>query len=205
MPRQQPQAAARPAENGGTVTDAPVARVLSIDPSSTCMGYAVMTEAKALVDCGLLKPLRTRDPANARIETMVGEAVRLAQEMKPTRILIEDTSGKVGRRHRGNGAGLAVHGKSIGWLVGRLFPLGIPITLVPENDWTNGVQKARRQQIVAVAFRPQYQAAQDKGGDAADAIGLARWWFVQHFIASLYCNPVPSSVARAAGGAGEAE
>ena len=151
--------------------------ILSFDPGSKVMGYALMSSARDLIECGLLKPERTRDDANARIETMVAEAVRVVIAARPDRIVIEDTSGKVGARHRGNGAGLAVHGKAVGWLVGKLATTGIPLSLVSENEWTRGVQKARRQQIVAQEFRG-YDPAADGGGDAADAIGLARHWFV---------------------------
>lgn len=152
--------------------------ILALDPSSTCSGYAAMTDANILVDAGKIKPHRASDPANARIRAMAADVLVLVEQHKPEVVVVEDTSGKVARRHGGGGAGLAVYGKAIGWLVATLEAAGVRVVTVLENDWSRGQPKRRRQQIVAAAFKG-YDAAKDSGGDVADAIALGQWWFVE--------------------------
>lgn len=166
------------APNAATLT------VLAIDPSSTCTGYAVFAGGK-LVDAGRLTPARTRDDANVRILAMLDALDDLCREhAELSHIVIEDTSGKVGRRHGGAGAGLAIHGKAVGavWLH-LLLRRHAPLTLVRENDWTRGTPKDTRKLRVARAHRGAYDPAQDKGGDVADAIGLGEWWLAEQRVA----------------------
>lgn len=121
-------------------------RIIALDPSSTVVGYAVMNS-------------RSR--------------------------LIEWTKGKVGKRHHGSGAGLAVYGCGVGAIATECEhwcrlrrPRGNPdyvVIPVLENDWTRGVNKEVRQIAIAAEY-PDYHISDDPGGDAADAIGLARWW-----------------------------
>lgn len=150
---------------------------LSLDPSSTCTGYAVMTGPDSLIDAGRLLPAKKNAPANERIESILKDLAALIKQYQPDRIIIEDTSGKVGKRHKGSGAGLAVHGKAIGavWQTCRRYIDGVHC--VCENEWTRGVPKLKRQMIVAATFKG-YNATKDGGGDVSDAIGLGRWFFV---------------------------
>ncbi len=152
--------------------------ILALDPSSQKTGYALLTPAGTLTEHGLLKPRRIRDDANARIDAMVFSLREIVAEYAPDAIIIEDTSGKVGARHKGNGAGLAIHGKA----VGRLHQAAIDalgekgrVVMVLENDWTRRTPKAVRQNRAAYLF-PDYKPAADKGGDMADAIMLGVWW-----------------------------
>lgn len=117
-------------------------RILSFDPSSTCIGYAEMTgcrddddpagEAYAwgsgadvdvqLVNAGRLKPARGTKTAAERVESMCADLLDLVLEVMPQAIVLEMTSGKVNRkRHKGKGAGLAVYGFAVGaaWAVAR--------------------------------------------------------------------------------------
>ena len=156
-------------------------RVLALDPSSTAVGYAVLAGSRVLVDAGRLLPARARDEANARIRAMGADLRRLlAEHADVAAVVVEDTSGKVGRhRHGGGGAGLAVYGKALGYLWAVVeVATGRSPELVLENVWTRGVSKAQRQQIVTYEF-PTYPADRDPGGDVADAIGLARWWLIE--------------------------
>ena len=152
-------------------------KVLALDPSSTCVGYAVLATARQLLDAGRLTPTRERDDANARIRAMAADLRRVLAEYPDAVVVVEDTSGKVGRgRHGGGGAGLAVYGKALGYLIRVVEEAtGREPALVLENVWTAGKSKAVRQRRVAATF-PGYPADDDPGGDVADAIGLAAWW-----------------------------
>jgi hypothetical protein len=154
--------------------------IIAFDPSSSVTGYAVMTDARTVTDCGKLTPGRARDDANTRIRVMVAEAVLLIRQVRPDWVVIEDTSGKVSGRHRGSGAGLAIYGKAVGWFLAELERV-VPgkVVAVLENDWTRGTKKGTRQRIVAAEYRGAYDPAQDPGGDVSDAIGIGRWWFVE--------------------------
>jgi hypothetical protein len=48
-----------------------------------------------------------------------------------------------------------------------------PVVLVPDNAWTGGMDKRKRQALM-IASEPVYAAfaPRDKGADAADAVGL---------------------------------
>lgn len=154
-------------------------KLLAIDPSSSCSGYAVMSDERTLIECGKLKPTRAKDGPNTRIRTMVNEALQLIAEHQPDWVVVEDTSGKVARRHGGGGgAGLAIYGKAVGWFICQMEQrMPGRVTCVVENLWTRGVSKPKRQAFIASLYRP-YDPKQDTGGDVADAIGLGRWWFV---------------------------
>ena len=156
--------------------------VLALDPSSTCVGYAVLDGPRSLLDAGRLTPARQRDDANARIRSMGADLRRLLAEHPAAAVVVEDTSGKVARHGRGrgmNGAGLAVYGKALGYLWAVVeVQLGRPPELVLENVWTRGVAKAARQRVVAMEYQ-SYAADRDPGGDVADAIALGRWWLVE--------------------------
>lgn len=146
-------------------------RILSLDPSSSITGYAVIDGSK-VVDAGTLRPNKTRDDSNQRIRVMVAEVAGLVKEHKPDWIVIEDTSGKAQKRHGGGGAGLSIYGKAIGWFAcecEKLMPGKVKMIL--ENEWTRGVSKKTRQSRVASLVKG-YDAANDKGADTADAIGL---------------------------------
>lgn len=182
-------------------------RILALDPSSTCIGYAEMVGFAPceqveveLVAAGRLVPRSERHPANERITDMLGDLTALILEVHPAAIVIEDTSGKVGCRARGrgvNGAGLAVYGKAVGAVWRTAFEtavadarnrinLGIlaatasaaPVEMVTENEWTEGVAKVRRASRVAAMF-PEYSAHADPGLDVADAIGIGRYWLTR--------------------------
>ena len=149
-------------------------KLIAFDPSSSVIGYAIIeTIGVKVVEAGLLKPDKTTDDANTRIRAMIRDAQELIAEQDPDAIVIEDTSGKVARRHgAGGGAGLAVYGKAVGWLAcacERIRPG--KVTLILENEWTGGVSKARRALNVR-SVAPLIDLSSDKGGDAADAIGV---------------------------------
>jgi hypothetical protein len=138
-----------------------------------------MASRYELLEFGRLTPANRKDDALKRISGFGTEIVDVIKDLHPDRVVIEVTSGKVGgRRHMGNGAGLATYGMAVGFIwsaceqiVGRER-----VDTVYENDWSNGVPKDRRLRHVASQF-PAYAQYSDPGGDAGDAIGLGQWWF----------------------------
>lgn len=155
--------------------------LLALDPSSTLTGYAIFRRG-ALAECGLLRPDRTADAANDRIAAMARDLFDVVRLERPDAIVVEDTSGKVARRLGKVGAGLAVYGKAVGYLLAtaRWSASGLPnpceVATVLENDWTAGTPKVVRQRRVARMHPGLYDASADAGGDAADAVGLGEWW-----------------------------
>lgn len=155
-------------------------RLISFDPSSTRTGYAIFDGPSVILEAGYLSADRKLD-AISRIHVMCAEAVDLLVNNVPDRAVLEITSGKVGRRHRGAGAGLAVYGMAVGamsWALRSM--LGEDLEYVPENAWTRGVPKRIRTERMACLFPEHREAfAKDTGGDVADAIGLGVWLFSQ--------------------------
>jgi hypothetical protein len=153
--------------------------VLALDPSSTCVGYALLRAADVLVECGRLTPAKARATPAHRIPTIGQELAALLAATTPTEVVIEITSGKVAghARARGhNGAGLGVYGMAVGYLWREcVAAVGESVATVEENVWTAGVPKNRRARYIATLF-PVYRTANDPGGDIADAIGLGRWY-----------------------------
>jgi len=159
--------------------------IFSLDPSSTRTGWALMKPPEQLIRAGLLLPDKQTAQSEFRIDAMCQSLWQLMNLHQPKTILIEWTSGKVGKRHKGGGAGLAVHGAATGalwrevlaWL--RWQPpenqIDTKVLLVKENDWTRQIPKADRIAAVAAAYR-EYSPDDDKGGDIADAIGLNVWY-----------------------------
>ena len=156
--------------------------VLSLDPSSTVVGWSVMASATRLIGAGLITPAIHSEPSYGRICGMRHDLRDLLDEQQPATILIEWTRGKVGKRHHGRGAGLAVYGCGVGAMATECehWSETHPAAVVPiyENDWTRGVPKRDRQLAIASMF-DQYRVGDDPGGDMADAIGLGVWWFRQ--------------------------
>jgi len=157
--------------------------IFSLDPGSKKTGWALMRPPEQLVKAGLLLPDKQTAPSEFRIDAMCRSLWTLLNYWQPKTIIIEWTSGKVGKkRHHGGGAGLAVHGAATGalyrecvaWL--RWQPpqnqLETTISLIKENEWCRSVSKRDRAAAVAATFR-EYKPEQDSGGDIADAIGIS--------------------------------
>lgn len=153
--------------------------LIALDPSSTKTGYAVFDAAGFPVDAGVLKPINPKHHANARIIAMIDGLIEVVAEHRPTLGIVEDTSGKVGMaaRARGvNGAGLAIHGKAVGWMLstlGNLLGSRERVKAVLENDWTDGVPKLIRANRTRYTF-PHLEKLDDL--DALDAVGVGHWW-----------------------------
>ena len=89
--------------------------ILAMDPSSTKTGWALLDRSEHLLQGGILTPDKIRSEPQFRISAMCRDLRQLLGELDPETILIEITSGKVGRnRHGGSGAGLGVYGMAVG-------------------------------------------------------------------------------------------
>lgn len=154
-------------------------KLLALDPSSTRTGYAIMESPDTVVEAGYLRG-RTSDQALDRILRIERELTALFFVNSLRWCVIEIPSGKVGARHGGGGAGLAVYGMAVGILLGFVNSslCGGKADTVTETVWTRGVPKAKRRQLIAAQF-PMYRRimSRDSGGDVSDAIGLGQWWF----------------------------
>ena len=161
--------------------------ILGLDPSSTTTGYAILNGPDNLREAGLFAPTNKRAPALERIAEMIDDLTATIADYHPSRAVIEITSGKVGKRHGGQGAGLAVYGMAVGALWWATVKLLGPdqVTAIDENTWTQGIPKRRRQMELFARF-PKYadwaNGGNDPGADAADAIGVARWWMMREQI-----------------------
>lgn len=151
-------------------------RILSLDPSSTCTGYAVLDDT-AVLDAGLIKGTRAA-PLLDRLTHMIIEVRDLFNQYAPTDIIIEVPTGKQYTRRPGYQSGLAVWAFAAGTIYGYARTLGVPVHGVSNVEWTRGYSKEKRRLAVQAGCK-SYDPQRDKGGDVADAIALA-WWWLSH-------------------------
>ena len=153
--------------------------ILSLDPSSTIVGFAFMRFDGGLVRAGVIEPVKRAEPSYRRILSMRKDLRFILNEYCPDTILVEWTKGKVGGRHHGCGAGLAVYGCGVGAIATEADHWAetndSTVKAILENDWTRGVPKNTRRIAVASLYQ-EYKIGGDPGGDIADAIGMAVWW-----------------------------
>jgi len=154
--------------------------ILGIDPSSTAAGCALLDEGGRLLDAWIIKPAKISAAPQFRIDSICGDIAELLGVVSPDIIVIEWTVGKVGlRRHKGQGAGLAIYGAAVGavWQAVKNWARGkiCEIVLIPENEWTRGVSKGQRTARISSTY-PGYDLDADKGGDVADAIGIVEYF-----------------------------
>jgi Holliday junction resolvasome RuvABC endonuclease subunit len=174
--------------------------ILSIDPSSTCIGYAVVNslESSGLVEAGRIKPSTGKDAVNylhpklarwlarkelsamRRIESMSPDVFELIERVAPTVVAVEVPSGLFGTgAKRGARGSLTTYGLAAGRIYElcqhRSEQIGIPCLPITERMWTTGAGNKTRRLPNIVAIYRQYDPSKDPGGDIADAIGIARW------------------------------
>ena len=166
-------------------------KILALDPSSTRTGYAVMTGAESVEEAGYLRPSRTRDKPEARIDAMCDDLGELLETHKPQRAVIEVPSGRPGKgAKRGATGQLATYGVAVGELR-RVCKDMLPalqtgswsaplVKSVTEREWTHGRTQASRRRWAASVW-PAYREsmAKDSGADVADALLIGEWWFNQ--------------------------
>ena len=168
--------------------------ILARDPSSTCTGYALLGDARRLVEAGVLSPVDAKAAPIVRIGLMMDQLAALIEEHKPERVIIEITSGKIAGRLRGSGmdgAGLGVYGMGVGamYAVARLAVGDDCVVPIEENRWTRQVGKGIRHRATAERF-PKHRGAILKDHNMADAIGLGVWWFDTQAMERAFAAPV---------------
>jgi Holliday junction resolvasome RuvABC endonuclease subunit len=158
--------------------------ILSIDPSSSCTGYAV-TVSDRLLDAGRLTGNKKTDPALDRVLTMRHDLLAVLAEFNPTIILIEMPLEKQRTRNPSMKSGMSIWAGAAWalWMVcvdwtqwpdvfEELQPNVHPVS---NTLWTSGSSKDERQLKVRARFK-NYEPAADPGQDASDAIALSMWW-----------------------------
>ena len=162
--------------------------ILSLDPSSTCTGWAVMDYGEQYVASGRLLPGHVKiEPKELApyycIDAMCLGLHKLLEEYRPQEVVMEWTSGKRAARLGQNVSHLAIYGVAVGAIwreavnwTAYWTDKGTPCAVVSylENTWTQGQAKGHRIQIAQALFR-QYDPTRDSGGDEADAIMLNVW------------------------------
>ncbi len=162
--------------------------ILSLDPSSTCTGWAVMDYGEQYIASGFLSPPTVQVEPTAleayyRIDAMCLSLRKLLDQYKPQEIVMEWTSGKRAARLGQNVSHLAIYGVAVGAIwreavnwTAYWTDKGTPCAVASylENTWTKGQPKGHRIQIAQAMF-PQYDPERDSGGDEADAIMLNVW------------------------------
>ena len=160
--------------------------ILSLDPSSTCTGWAVLATGEQYLASGRLLPKIVKiEPKGLapyyRIDAMCLELRKLLEEYRPCEVVMEWTSGKRAGRLGQNVSHLAIYGVAVGAIwreavnwTGYWTDRGIPcaVTSYLENDWTRGKPKDHRIQLARMMFTRDYDPSKDAGGDEADALML---------------------------------
>lgn len=159
--------------------------LLSLDPSSTAIGFALSRSAKQLIDAGVVRPDDGDAPYLLRVDDMLGQlegVIYAAISQGCTRAIVEmpgkhQSRGKGGKK-RSSGASLMFYGAACGavrQLCRQLFREGNRVESVGSDGWSRS-SKAERQLAVMAAFK-EYKPASDKGMDCSDAIALGQWWW----------------------------
>lgn len=150
-------------------------KLLSLDPSSTAIGYCISTGHGKLVEFG---KITGKGDVLPRLNIhMLPDLAKIIEMHKPDVCLVETPAPQQGGRmaHRGQ----ANYGMAVGMVLRDLHHAGIELHTTRADQWTNGVAKKTRQRWIEQRYR-DYTIKGDCGGDKADAIGLADWWWARN-------------------------
>lgn len=160
--------------------------VVAFDPSITRTGYAALRKVEGCpdpepIEFGAITPTKKRNrkaiPSTERIEQLVAEIRAVVARFDGANFVVEITSGKTSKRHKGRGAGLGTYGMAVGRVVGELLATQPHVRQIYENEWTRGFSKGDRKRTAALAY-PAYgeiEQERDPEGDISDALMLAEW------------------------------
>lgn len=155
--------------------------VLSFDPSSKRLGYAYFV-GRELEQCGLVKPDKDTLPVAMRIIQIADTVPGLIKRYEPDFVLIEFFTEPPKSIGGDRGPALAVCGQAYGAVLisamkadwGGDDPRNCVVPI--SNTWTKGTTKDSRKVYAGLNYPKKYEASQDPGGDAADAICLGEHW-----------------------------
>ena len=159
-------------------------KLIALDPSSSCTGYAVFANGK-LIDAGRLRG-KSAATALYRISAMRLDLLNeLLAEHQPQTIVIEMPLEKQHTRTPGKKSGLPIWGMAAGALWATCLQYADettdgPCSVYPVSNtlWTRGKSKDARQLAVKMEHKG-YDPAKDRGADVSDAIALGQWWLAQ--------------------------
>ena len=155
--------------------------LISIDPSSTCFGYAVFStvtndlrQSWKLLQAALLLPDKGGLSATVRIDQLRRYKDGPDQ---PTRAIVEIMGTKqFAKAASGRRSSLPVVALAMGRAWGVCVQeLGYYVDTV-DIAWTQGTTKEIRKAHAHAEYSNYYDPEQDPGGDAADAICMAEYW-----------------------------
>jgi hypothetical protein len=168
---------------------APGVFIVSLDPSSTCTGYAVMETAHPvprMIEAGRFRG-KSKSSPEARVLAMRGDLLALLEEARPQVVLVEMPLEKQHSRTEGKRSGMAVWAgaawaiwmAAYDWAEARnLEEDGIPgrrVVPVSNTEWTRGMSKQARRALVLATY-PNIDLTADTGGDTSDAIAMLLRW-----------------------------
>ncbi len=184
--------------------------IISIDPSSTATGVALFSRAEnlgsqhRLVRWTTIRPKGTKTPTERCLlmAATVAERVReyAAGETRSPVVVIEIP----GAQGRGStGMGLLTLGVALGMILKALHDSGLRVEMIPANRWTRLDQtycmpKDARAERIRQRFPEYTKDANDKGLDAADAIGLGAWYLGHFPRPAKGAKPLKASASPAA-------
>jgi len=156
-------------------------RLLSLDPSLTATGYALLGrnhEGKLVVaDAGIIRPEKAKAPTQFRVDAICGQVREVIREHSPSTVIVECPTHKQHTRQAHKLSGLPLWGMLSGAVYATCREMsGAPLCVdMVSNEWTRGTTKLARQRQIA-AIVNSYHPTLDRGADVSDAIAMALWW-----------------------------
>jgi hypothetical protein len=156
--------------------------IICVDPSTTTAGLAMFSAEKQLVKWAMVRPQKTQDPINRCVlisSAVTSKVVEYAKnDVKSVIVLIEMPGAQV---RSAAGSGLITLGIGVGMILKHLSMVGFKIEMIHVNKWTrlnhtHCLPKDVRGEMIRRAFPAYATEENDRGLDAADAIGLGAWF-----------------------------
>lgn len=170
-------------------------RLLAIDPSLTCTGWAVMESADSVIAHGTATP--KAGPIQDRIDELCADLEQLAIGHLVGAVVIETPAMNM----RGGRDRAVTSGAAYGFCAGQVFRAlkaegvqrGFTVYGTSATDWTKSLGSAVRRtrgdtyklnRVRAVEYMiPSLKGGlgvKSKAGNVADAILIGRWWFQRY-------------------------
>lgn len=159
-------------------------RVLALDPSTTCTGWALLTGPRIETDteqCGRIKPSSGKIPSWERVAEMASDLLRLIDDLTPTHIVIEWPSVHVRKDRRGRSSvGLSVYGTAPGAAyVACMMRGGFELHAVESSTWTRTMPR-KEDRAIRLSGVSAWSRDADPKLDVCDAILMGQWWIERH-------------------------
>jgi Holliday junction resolvasome RuvABC endonuclease subunit len=167
------------------------ARVIGIDPSLGCTGWAITTGPETVVEGGIITP--EGETLMERARSITDQLLAIIKPLGRPAIVVETpaTQRKAWGGFKGqNPMSAAAYAFVVGVVVGRLEPYGEPLLTVAPDEWAPRIRgagrakdpyKTARVQYAAQLFniKPEILGPKTVAGNVADALLLARWGWGQ--------------------------